>query len=260
MHKKDKKKYLNILLVPDNQEAPPKNFRVRYTTLNFLVVFLGITLISLVFGILTYSQVLQAALEKNEREAELTQLRDQLKVSYELQAQLDTIKAYKEKVRSSLQGYIKFAEKAKEQSTYAENLVGDAPLRTTLLSTIPMKLPVMGFVSQEYHWPEHAGIDIVAKEGVLVQAAADGRVVFSGWTHDFGYSVIIYHANGYLTFYRHNSQNLVSLHQVVRQGDIIALLGNSGESSGPHLHFEIWKDGKPQNPRIYLLDLNNLGE
>jgi murein DD-endopeptidase MepM/ murein hydrolase activator NlpD len=213
-----------------------------------------------VIGIVTYSRVLQAALEKNEREAELNQLRDQLKISYELQAQLDTIKAYKEKVRSSLQGYIKFAEKAKEQAVYSENLVAGSPNRTSMLTTMPLKLPVNGFVSQEFRWPEHPGIDIVAREGLPIQASADGRVVFSGWTNDFGNSVILYHSSGYLTFYRHNAQNLVSLHQSVKQGDIIALLGNSGESSGPHLHFEIWKDGRPQNPRIYLLDLDNLGE
>ncbi|MCB0261782.1 MAG: peptidoglycan DD-metalloendopeptidase family protein [Calditrichaeota bacterium] len=259
MHKKDKKKYLNILLVPDNQEAPPKSFRLKYSTLNFIVVFLAVALVSVVFGIVTYSRVLQAALEKAERENELTQLREQLKVGYELQAQLDTIKAYKDKVRNSLQGYIKFAERAREQSYDPETLV-ETQAKATLLTTLPLKSPVVGFVSQEFRWPEHPGLDIVAKEGVPIQAAGDGKVLFSGWTNDFGYSIILYHPGGYLTYYSHNSQNLVSIHQEVSQGDVIGLVGNSGISSGPHLHFEIWKNGKPQNPRLYLMDLNNLGE
>ncbi len=261
MHKKDKKRFLNILLVPDNQEAPPKNFRIRYATLNLIVVFLVLTFVGLVFGIVTYSRVLQTALEKNERDEEVIQLREQLKVGYELQAQLDTIKAYKEKVRNSLQGYIKFAEKANDQALAPERFLENSPSKTSMFTSLPLKSPVIGFVSQEFDWPKHPGIDIVAPAGTPIQAAGDGTVVFSGWTQKYGYSVILYHPSGYLTHYRHNARNLVSEFQVIKQGDVISLLGSSGESSsGPHLHFEIWKNGKPQNPRIFLSDLNSLGE
>jgi murein DD-endopeptidase MepM/ murein hydrolase activator NlpD len=258
LHKRSKKKILNILLIPDNQEAPPKNFRVRYTTLKFVIAGLVIFMVSVVFGIVTYSQVLQAALEKNEREKELLQLREQLKKGYQLQTELDTLRAYREKVRNSLQGYVKFVEKAGEDVLTSKNLIENDLNKISIFTNVPLKMPVQGFVSQEYKRAGHTGIDIVASEGTPVHAAGDGVVVFSGWTYKDGYILILYHHGGYLTCYRHNAQNLVMVNQPVKQGDVIALLGNSGESSsGPHLHFEIWKDGEPINPRDILLDLNS---
>jgi murein DD-endopeptidase MepM/ murein hydrolase activator NlpD len=260
IHKRAKKKVLNILLISDNQETPPKNFRVRYTTLRLLTVLLTIFLISVVLGIVTYSQVLQAALEKNEREKELLQLREQLKKSYQLQTELDTLRAYREKVRNSLQGYVKFAEKPGEDILSSRNLIENELNKISIFTNVPLKMPVMGFVSQEFREAGHTGIDVVAPEGTPVRAAGDGVVIFSGWTYKDGYILVIYHHGGYITCYRHNSQNLVVANESVNQGEVIALLGNSGESSsGPHLHFEIWKDGQPMNPRDLLLDLN-LGE
>ena len=265
MHKKDKKKVLNILFVPDNQEAPPKNFRIRYSTLNLLLVLFGLFMVSIVFGIITYSQVLQAALEKNDREKELVQLREQLKMTYALQAEIDTIKAYREKVRSSLQGYVKFAEKADETVLYPSQSVSNDPKLTSIFKTVPLKTPLnplaIGLISQEFKMPGHTGIDIVAPVGTPIMVAGDGRVVFSGWTNEGGNTIIVYHRGGYLTYYRHNSRNVVSVNETVEQGNVIAYLGSSGEtSSGPHLHYEIWQNGEPINPRQFLLDLNNLGE
>jgi murein DD-endopeptidase MepM/ murein hydrolase activator NlpD len=259
MHKREKKRLLNIMLIPDNQEAPPKSFRVKYSTIYAVVAFLSITLISVVIGIVTYSRVLQAAMEKNEREKELMQLRQQMNVSMELKNQLDSLKAYRDKVRSSLQGYVKFADRAKDNHFKMELLLDAKPI-PTLLSSLPFKSPLIGFVSQEFKYPEHLGIDIVAKEGAPIHAAGDGVVLFSDWTNNFGYTVVLYHYGGFITFYRHNAQNLVNVHQKVKQGEVIGLVGNSGISSGPHLHFEIWKNGEPQDPRIYLMDLNNIGE
>jgi murein DD-endopeptidase MepM/ murein hydrolase activator NlpD len=157
-----------------------------------------------------------------------------------------------------LQGYVKFVEKAGEDVLTSKNLIENELNKISIFTNVPLKMPVQGFVSQEYKWAGHTGIDIVASEGTPVLAAGDGVVVFSGWTYKDGYILILYHQGGYLTCYRHNAQNLVMVNQSVKQGDVIALLGNSGESSsGPHLHFEIWKDGEPINPRDILLDLNS---
>lgn len=258
IHKRGKKKVLNILLISDNQETPPKNYRVRYSTLRLLTVLLTIFLISVVVGIVTYSQVLQAALEKNEREKELLQLREQLKKSYQLQTELDTLRAYREKVRNSLQGYVKFVEKPGEDILSSKNLIESQLNKISIFTNVPLKMPVTGFVSQEFKGANHTGLDIVAAEGTPVRAAGDGVVIFSGWTYKDGYILMIYHHGGYITCYRHNSQNLVVANQAVKQGEVVALLGNSGESSsGPHLHFEIWKDGQPVNPKDLLLDLNS---
>jgi murein DD-endopeptidase MepM/ murein hydrolase activator NlpD len=124
--------------------------------------------------------------------------------------------------------------------------------------SFPAIMPLTGYTTRSFD-PDrgHFGLDIVAKMGTTITAAADGYVVFSGWTHDDGYQVIISHTGGFLSFYKHNQSLLKLVNAYVRRGDPIALLGNSGEtSSGPHVHFEVWKNGVPVDPRFYLLNYN----
>jgi murein DD-endopeptidase MepM/ murein hydrolase activator NlpD len=124
--------------------------------------------------------------------------------------------------------------------------------------SFPAILPTEGYVTRGFVPEErHFGLDIAGKIGTPIHAAADGHVVFSGWTHEDGYVMIILHSGGFLTFYKHNQSLMKSTGMYARRGDPIALLGNSGQaSSGPHLHFEIWKDGTPVDPSRYLLNLN----
>jgi murein DD-endopeptidase MepM/ murein hydrolase activator NlpD len=122
--------------------------------------------------------------------------------------------------------------------------------------SFPAILPTEGFITRGFE-PEHNhfGLDIAGKMGNLIVAAADGNIVFSGWTYDDGYIVIVSHASGFMSFYKHNQSLLKSSGSFVRRGEPIATLGNSGTtSSGPHLHFEIWKDGVPVDPSIYLIN------
>lgn len=122
---------------------------------------------------------------------------------------------------------------------------------------LPLTLPVRGYITQEFD-PEqqHFGIDFAGKEGSNIFAAADGSVIFAGWTYDDGYMIMLAHGNGYRTTYKHNQTLLKTPGAFVRRGEPIALLGNSGKTSyGPHLHFEVWKDGIPQNPKEFLLTL-----
>jgi len=99
----------------------------------------------------------------------------------------------------------------------------------------------------------HMGIDIAADSGTPIRAAADGIVMSAGWKYDLGNEIIIFHGNGFMTVYGHNKLIYVSNREFVEKGQIIALLGNSGESTGPHLHFEIWKNLQPVNPRNYIV-------
>jgi len=122
----------------------------------------------------------------------------------------------------------------------------------------PAIIPTEGYVSRGFE-PEknHFGLDIAGKTGTLIVAAADGNVVFAGWTNDAGYEIIISHSNGFMTFYKHNESLLRGASMHVHRGEPIATLGNSGStSSGPHLHFEIWKDGIPVDPAGYMINLN----
>jgi len=115
--------------------------------------------------------------------------------------------------------------------------------------------PAEGFISRSFD-PErgHNGNDYSMKENSPIFASAGGYVVFADYTTDFGYTVIINHPENYLTKYLHCSSLLKKDGDFVRQGELIALSGNSGtESTGSHLHFEIWKDGKPIDPSTILI-------
>ena len=253
---KNKKRVLNILLIPDNEEATPKNFRVRYSTLRLLAALSGIAFLLFVVGLITYSQVLQAANEKSRLEKDLQDAMTQLRRMETIEAEVDSVQRFRDMLVRSFQGYVQVAEKPDQAVLSASNLESMEPRRVSILTTTPLKTPVVGFVSQEFKAAVHTGIDVVAPVGTPVVAAGEGVVIFSGWTPSDGHSIIIYHPNGYLTHYRHNARNTVKANQAVAQGEVIAYLGNSGESSsGPHLHFEIWKNGKPVDPRPYLSDL-----
>lgn len=123
-----------------------------------------------------------------------------------------------------------------------------------VLPPFPLMRPTEGFVSQGFD-PQrnHFGMDFAGKRGSAVYAAADGRVIFSGWTYDEGNMLIVSHAGGYMTVYKHNQALLATAQTVVRRGEPVALLGSSGSSSeGPHLHFEVWRNGIPENPEGYF--------
>ncbi len=116
--------------------------------------------------------------------------------------------------------------------------------------------PVNGFISRGFN-PEngHMGIDFVTKVGTPVYASASGYVIFSGYTENYGYTLIIAHPDNYITVYKHCSVLLKRERDTIIQGEVIALTGNTGEvSTGPHLHFEIWKDGKPIDPEQVLIN------
>jgi murein DD-endopeptidase MepM/ murein hydrolase activator NlpD len=98
----------------------------------------------------------------------------------------------------------------------------------------------------------HKGIDIAGKHGSDIAAMADGLVVFSGRQSGYGKIVQIRHANGLETLYAHNASNLVAEGELVRKGQVIAKLGSSGRSTGPHVHFEVRRNGEAVDPMRYL--------
>jgi murein DD-endopeptidase MepM/ murein hydrolase activator NlpD len=120
---------------------------------------------------------------------------------------------------------------------------------------VPLTMPADGYLSKGFESGGfHYGIDIAGKEGSGILAAADGQVVFSGWTYDDGFMLMIAHAEGLVTVYKHNQSLLKSSGAAVKRGELIALMGNTGQTStGPHLHFEVWKNGVAGDPQQYLL-------
>ena len=115
--------------------------------------------------------------------------------------------------------------------------------------------PIKGVLTDGFNAKtKHFGIDLVAKEKTRILAVLEGTVIISHWTYETGYVIGIQHKNDYLSLYKHNSVLLKSVGDFVNIGDPIAIIGNSGElSSGPHLHFELWRQGIPINPEEYIL-------
>ncbi len=127
--------------------------------------------------------------------------------------------------------------------------------------SIPNQWPAEGKISSPYGWRDspfgrgqsfHNGIDIANCSGTEVCAAGDGTVEFAGWERVYGKTIIIDHGSGFKSKYGHNSQLLVKEGDRVEKGEAIARVGNTGLSTGPHLHFTILKWGETQDPFIYL--------
>ena len=114
--------------------------------------------------------------------------------------------------------------------------------------------PIVGQVTSEFDYSiKHFGVDIAAPVNSPVKAVAKGTVVFAEWTIQTGYVVIIDHLYGLTSVYKHNNSGLVLQGDLVESGQVIALSGNTGEfTTGPHLHFELWRDGSPANPEDYV--------
>ena len=130
----------------------------------------------------------------------------------------------------------------------------EAYLASLQFPTMP---PVQGFFARGFNAARgHYGIDKAVEEGTPVRAIGDGYVIFADWTNDGGYVIAVQHADGYLSVYKHNSRLLKRVGDRVRNREAVALSGNTGEiTTGPHLHFELWRNGLAQDPRLYLVDL-----
>lgn len=131
-----------------------------------------------------------------------------------------------------------------------------------LLAHTPSIAPTKGYISRGFgvktdpftglrqpHW----GIDLAADIGTPVYATAQGRIFFTGWHYGLGKLVIIDHGYGYRTHYGHLNKIKVQKGQKVKRGDVIGVVGNTGYSTGPHLHYEVHLQSKPVNPRNYIL-------
>lgn len=114
--------------------------------------------------------------------------------------------------------------------------------------------PLAGAITDEFNPNiKHYGVDIVGAPNEAIKSTLDGTVVFAGFTSENGYVIAVQHNNNLFSIYKHNSVLLKSAGDFVKAGDVIAIIGNSGElSNGPHLHFELWYNGNPVNPKDYM--------
>lgn len=149
----------------------------------------------------------------------------------------------------------------KKSDEVLKSLIVDLQSYDRELDHTPTIWPVYGRITSGFggrihpitrKWTTHTGVDLSAGNGTRVRAAADGVVEYAGYNGGYGWCVIINHGYGYKTLYAHNSKLLVKRGQRVNKGKIISYSGSSGRSTGPHLHYEVWRNGTRVNPVNYL--------
>lgn len=143
---------------------------------------------------------------------------------------------------------VRLRKKVAQEDKY--NVLGKAVSRTDF-TLFP---PVNGIISQGFSLEDkHYAVDIVTDKNAPVKATADGTVIFSEWTAETGYVIILEHSYGLISVYKHNSALTKEQGEMVKEGEVIAIVGNTGEyTTGPHLHFELWSDGYPVDPTNFI--------
>jgi len=256
---KRKTKNYSILIVPDSKEST-RSLKVSAVAIKIATVFFIGLIVVIALGFSTYWRVADVALDYSRLEEENFKLKKSLQRVDNMQEKLSKMQAIDKKIRNSLTGYIRISNQAGSDSnlTQLDFNAMQPEVQRVLFNSIPSQLPVKGFITRGFdvrniQLEPHLGLDIAASKGTPVVAPADGVVVFSGWTAKSGHLLIIKHGYNYLTLYKHNQRNLVSVMEKVSKGQVIALLGDTGKiSSGAHLHFEIWKGRVPVNPLLYV--------
>lgn len=193
-------------------------------------------------------QKLELQLQADEKRQKLTAIKNsRAQVDEELQKTATQLKKL-EKEEDALIAESKRLEKeisslSSKKKYTGGTMVWPAPNNYTVTSPFGMrKHPILRKVKM------HTGIDIGAKSGDAIVAANGGTVIIAGWQNGYGNTVVIDHGGGITTLYAHSSKLLVKVGKEVKAGDNIAKVGSTGLSTGPHLHFEVRKNGTPVNP------------
>jgi len=270
----NKKKHLSVLIIKDEKKEPI-NIKLSYKLLYsiFLIIFTIVIIFSLAMLYYyrfyrlhsDYNEILTENLKLKEERSRVARIFVEYKkmreVYLRLRHLLGSSMGTQEKDVGNLENdmdisSVSYENNFSNSSDFLERL---KIVKIDNISNIPSLFPVSdGYITKEFKakaqppLQKHTGIDIVSKEGAVIRAPADGVVVFSGWNYKYGNMIIIDHLNGFMTFYKHNKSSMVEEGSYVKKGTSIALLGNSGMSSGPHLHFEVWRNGVPLNPTLLV--------
>jgi murein DD-endopeptidase MepM/ murein hydrolase activator NlpD len=140
-----------------------------------------------------------------------------------------------------------------------QSMLADNKLKSE--RTVAGRPIVKGWMSSEYgmrtdpfhgdkRW--HGGVDFAGRKGSDIIAVASGVVTWSGERSGYGKMVEVNHSDGFVTRYAHNSENIAKLGAIVKKGELIAKMGSSGRSTGPHVHFEVFKNGRTVDPASYI--------
>ncbi|MFZ1519146.1 MAG: M23 family metallopeptidase [Ignavibacteriaceae bacterium] len=263
-------KNYSIIVVPEETSSEPRSFKITSTKLISYFAIYSLFIFLLGFYIISYTPFNEMLLpyslrltDSDKKRVEI--LNEKLDV---LANEIESLKSVNKRLKFAIMlgdsTLLKDLEVKKDSSTTTKKIQGNVysialKLITKIFSIqqndVIFLSPVNGFVSREFNPAKgHYGNDYVLKENSPIYASASGYIVFSDYTTKFGNSLIINHQDNFVTKYLHCSLLIKKEGDFVSQGELIALSGNSGtESTGPHLHFEIWENGKPLNPEEVLI-------
>lgn len=263
---------VTLMIIPEgSRRVFSRTFRSSF--FKFIMAFLAFWVIALVVVTFFYSRMSLMALKASNLEEEnhimrgyvarVVDIEKSFKKNRELTARLAQmagvdLEDFEQPERINLDSAL-----AAAPDTGSADITGSGSLEIPLTreelakQTIPSDRPLYGWITRAFSTGEksgekHAGVDFAVKTGTTVAATASGHVGFAGWDEYLGNLVIIDHGNGHETLYGHNEKLLVEEGDNVLKGDVIALSGNTGHSTAPHLHYEIRKDGVPVDPTPYL--------
>ncbi|MFQ6604558.1 MAG: M23 family metallopeptidase [Fidelibacterota bacterium] len=247
-----KAKRYTVLVIPDNEDKTRQlTVRKSWLTLGLMFIILFVT------GIIAVTYIyFPKIVSYDELEQKYNSLAEERIEMYSLLRDLRRMQQLDILIRKTLGPEMEL--EARDETETPRSVSSDDTLTISFLENFPSQLPLQGYITQHmsrsslYRRNNHYGIDIAAKAQEPILASASGFVVFAGWTYDMGNMIILYHGDGYFTYYGHNERNLVQANDVIKRGDVIGLVGSTGVSSGPHLHFEIWKDGVPVDPLTFF--------
>jgi len=276
---KDRHKTLDIILLDDTKPGQDNSYRIKpnklfisFTILSVLFSFLVAMMFMLTpLGGLLYNtdeveirneiqgiseRVLALQDSLNVRDQQLQEIKQVIRLNQDTTLALDERLSLLSSNSSSNEatlltpGFINVSitDQFESQNFISVNILKDA-------LDFPARVPVAGTRTRGYEPMEgHYGLDIATKENETFVNVADGTVISSSWTIEFGYVISVQHNDGLISTYKHCSKLYKSKGEKVLKGDILGLTGNKGiSSSGPHLHFEIWKNGISKNPISYLI-------
>ena len=256
--------YTRIIFIPDDERTTREYGISRAMVITLLLLFLaGLSLTTLLM--ISFAEKHDERQRIDELRTNLTEARMSLQVVNELQAELETMRGFQEKLLYMLG--VEGAAPGTADSLLTGMERGPASAAEALAWTAaisggpqPVDWPVAGFVTKEFAEGQaakgtrpHLGIDIAAPTDTPIVSPADGVVVRTGVDDYLGNFVEIQHGLGYLTVYGHCSRIAVGKGAKVDGGQIIGYVGQSGQSSAPHLHYEIWRQGEAMNPRELLV-------
>jgi murein DD-endopeptidase MepM/ murein hydrolase activator NlpD len=256
------KKFVTLLVVPNDDTDNPRRLRLPVWLYRGLLVFIALTVIAPIAYVAAYYEIVARAAEAGRLAEENESLRRyQYKVQM-LEQELMETRQLVEQI-TELAGL----DSATMADVYGEgdSAVGDRPVRMTSgnlsrtlppSSPIPDGLPATGWISRGFSdipGKKHPGVDLAMPEGSPVYATAFGTVTFSGFDPEYGYMIIMRNDDSIETVFGHNSKNLVQVGDTIFAGQRIALSGNTGQSSAPHLHYEVRINGNAVNPIKYFV-------